>query len=87
LQGLVGPFLEAGARAVIATYWDVRDDALAGLMHALYARLRTGIAAGTALRLAKLAALRAGAPPSSWAGLAIYGDADVRPLAGLTAAR
>jgi hypothetical protein len=87
LQGLVAPFLEAGARAVVATYWDMDDRALADVMRSLYGALRAGASTAAALRTAKLAALRGGAPATVWAGLAVYGDGGVRPLAGATAWR
>ena len=87
LQGLVAPFLEAGARSVVATYWGMDDRALADVMRSFYVALRSGSSVAAALRTAKLAALRAGAPATVWAGLAVYGDGGVRPLAGVTASR
>ena len=89
LQGLVAPFLEAGARSVVATYWDVRDDAAdqATLVRSFYANLRRGASAADALRGAKLASKRAGASPNVWANVAVYGDGSVRPLAAVSAAR
>ncbi len=87
LQGLVAPFLEAGARSVVATYWDMEDRALLGLMRTMYGELRDGGAAAAALRSAKLTALRSGAPASVWAGVAVYGDGGVRPLAGVMASK
>jgi tetratricopeptide (TPR) repeat protein len=82
VQGLTAPFLEAGARAVAATYWEVGDRAMADLMARFYRELATGHSAGDALRLAKLAARRAGASPGVWAAMTLVGDADVRPVLG-----
>ena len=80
IQGLVTPFLEAGARAVVATYWEVKDRQIVPMVSLFYKELAGGRAAGDALHAAKLAAYRAGDPPSRWAALSLTGDPDVRPL-------
>ena len=88
VQGLVAPFLEAGARAVVATQWQVGDRAIVPLMTRFYRELRAGRTAGAALRVAKLAARASGEPVSVWASVVLSGDARVRPFArGVTAAR
>ncbi|HEX5819891.1 MAG TPA: CHAT domain-containing protein [Gemmatimonadales bacterium] len=79
VQGLTAPFLEAGARAVAATYWEVGDRAMAEFMEGFYTELAAGRTAGDALRLAKLAARRAGAPVGAWAAMTLIGDPDVVP--------
>jgi tetratricopeptide (TPR) repeat protein len=78
--GLTAPLIQAGARAVIATRWKVRDRAAADLVGVFYAALARGLPAGDALREAKLEALRHGAPPRDWAAFTLIGDPLVRPL-------
>jgi hypothetical protein len=80
IQGLVAPFLEAGARAVLATYWDVGDRRMLPLLDRFYRELRSGATAGDALQTAKRAALAGGQPPMVWAGFGLTGEAGVRPL-------
>ncbi len=79
IEGLTAPFLEAGARAVAATYWPISDRAIVALMTGLYTELGHGLQVGDALRQAKLASLRAGDPPSVWASLTLTGDGRMRP--------
>jgi CHAT domain-containing protein len=79
IQGLTTSFLEAGARAVVATYWPVRDRSIVPLISSFYQGLSLGLSAGDALRQAKLTSLRAGDSPALWAALTLTGDAGVRP--------
>ena len=74
IQGLAAPALEAGARAVVGSAWDVTDGATADFMRRFYAALASGLPVDEALRSAKLQARRAGAPPTVWAGFAVVGD-------------
>ncbi len=78
VQGLTAPFLEAGARAVVATWWKVGDRAAADFVKRFYDELRRGIAASDALRAAKRAAIRDGVSPAVWAAFALTGDGLVR---------
>lgn len=78
LQGLTSPLLEAGARSVIATQWRIGDRSTVRLVHDLYDALSRGAPVADALREAKLAALRRGAPASEWAGFTVVGDPLVR---------
>jgi len=74
--GLVRAIHRAGSRGVIATLWDVDDDATAALMDAFYARLRSGASAAVASRDAQRAMLRR-APyrdPVYWAAFVLSGD-------------
>ncbi len=87
IQGLVAPFLEAGARAVVATQWAMGDRTIVPLISRFYGELRAGQSVSDALRAAKLAARAAGEPPSVWAALMLTGDAQVRPFARTTAGR
>jgi CHAT domain-containing protein len=79
LQGLTAPFLEAGARAVVATHWPIGDRSIVPLMQSFYDALRAGRPAGEALRAARLAAVRDGATPTLWAALTLTGDAALQP--------
>ena len=72
--GLTGPLLQAGARSVVATGWRIGDESAVQLVDDLYAGLARGLAVSEALREAKLAALRRGAPPREWAAFTVVGD-------------
>ena len=78
LQGLTTPLLEAGARSVIATQWRIGDRSTVRLVRDLYDALARGAPVAEALRDAKLAAIRRGAPASEWAGFTVVGDPLVR---------
>jgi CHAT domain-containing protein/tetratricopeptide (TPR) repeat protein len=77
-EGLVGlswAFLHAGAHHVIGALWDVSDESTPQLMSAMYAELVKGAPPAEALRTAKLALLRSGAPfhkPYYWAPFQLY---------------
>jgi CHAT domain-containing protein/tetratricopeptide (TPR) repeat protein len=79
VQGLAAPLIEAGARAVAATWWPVGDVATIRLVDDFYGAMAAGLAAGDALREAKLAALTRGAPAREWAAFTIVGDPLARP--------
>jgi CHAT domain-containing protein len=78
VQGLTAPLLAAGARAVVASGWAVDDRETVAVIEDLYRGLARGEPVGTALRSAKLAALRRGALPRDWASFAVIGDPLVR---------
>ncbi len=78
LQGLTTPLLEARARAVIATQWRIGDRSTVALVRDLYDALARGAPVAEALREAKLAAIKRGAPASEWAGFSVVGDPLVR---------
>lgn len=73
--GLVRAFHFAGARAVLATQWQIADRAAAPLVAAFYARLGAGDDAASALRAAQLELLgdRATAHPYYWAAFQLSG--------------
>jgi CHAT domain-containing protein len=77
-EGLVGfawAFLQAGARSVIASLWDVSDTSSSQLMEKLYDALASGIKPAAALRQAKLALLHSHGPyhkPYYWAPYQTY---------------
>ena len=74
---LTGSFLAAGSRAVLASLWDVGDEASAAFMSQLYYQLGRGHPPASALRRAKLR-LRADPAwdrPDLWAAFILIGDA------------
>jgi CHAT domain-containing protein len=74
MQGLTAPLLEAGARSVVATSWSVGDRQTVPFVDGFYAELARGRPVVDALQAAKLAAIRAGAPPRTWAAFVAVGD-------------
>jgi CHAT domain-containing protein len=73
---LARPFLAAGARAVVATMWDIDDAASAAVFIALHRALASGATAARALQAAQRAAIHAEEPGSGiagWAGVMSYG--------------
>jgi CHAT domain-containing protein len=74
VHGLASAFIGAGARAVAATTWQVEDERAARLVGDYYRALAGGAPLGEALREAKLAALRRGAPVREWAAWTLIGD-------------
>lgn len=78
VQGLTAPLLAAGARAVVATAWPIDDHETVAVIEDFYRALSRGATVGSALREAKLAAMRRGAPARDWASFAVIGDPTVR---------
>jgi CHAT domain-containing protein len=74
MQGLTAPLLEAGARSVVATSWQVGDEHVVSLVKRFYAGLASGMPVVDALRSAKLETRRDGAPPALWAAFTVVGD-------------
>lgn len=75
LTTLAGAFLAGGSEAVVASLWDVGDQATAAFMEQFYWQLARGRAPAAALRLAK-ARLRAEprwSKPSLWAAFIVVG--------------
>ncbi len=83
LSSLTGAFLAAGAGAVVATLWDVGDQATAVFMQQLYHELRRGKSPAEAVHRVKkrLRSDPRWSQPSLWAAYVIVGDAPpvVRP--------
>ncbi|MFN8549492.1 MAG: CHAT domain-containing tetratricopeptide repeat protein [Candidatus Eisenbacteria bacterium] len=71
--GLSRSFLVAGARSVVASLWDVQDDAASRLMKRFYDGLRRGLPRDRALQQARLALARSGASPRDYAAFRIEG--------------
>ena len=78
VQGLTAPLLEAGAKSVVATDWRIGDRATVAFIRDFYASLASRLPVADALRAAKVAAMRRGAPPSEWAAFVVVGDPTVR---------
>lgn len=76
LATLTGSFLAAGSSAVLATLWDVGDDATAVFMEQFYHQLDRGYPPAEALRRAKnqLRADPRWNRPALWAGYILVGD-------------
>jgi len=77
LQGLTAPLLAAGARAVVATTWPIDDHQTVAVIEDFYRALSRGATVGSALREAKLAAMRRGVPARDWASFTVIGDPTV----------
>jgi len=75
LVGLAWAFLHAGAQQVIASLWEVNDNATPKLMDDLYGGIRAGRDPATSLRNAKLSLIRGGTVyqhPKYWAPFVLY---------------
>lgn len=76
---LARAFLGGGVPTVIASLWDVGDQASAQLFRNFYRHLEAGEDPGAALRGAQLTAIASGKPvlrqPASWAGFQLIGGA------------
>jgi CHAT domain-containing protein len=78
VDSLAYAFMQAGARTVVATLWDVDDAASAELFAAYHRGLRRGEMPPNALRSAQLHMLHSDNPsfrqPSSWAAAVLIGS-------------
>ncbi len=74
IQGLAAPALEAGARSVVGSAWNVGDGTTADFINRFYSAMAGGLPVDEAMRFAKLEARRAGISPTVWAGFAVVGD-------------
>ena len=80
-MSLARAFFSAGARAVVATRWPLRDDDAAFVIEHFYRGLAEGRTVDAALREARRTALVAGLPAAAWAGITVLGDGGQQPLA------
>src|SRR5262249_13805085 len=77
LIGLTRGFMYAGATRVVASLWNVRDEATAELMKRFYSgMLREGKPASAALQAAQISMLKDSnwKSPYYWAGFVIQGE-------------
>ena len=76
VSNIANAFIEAGAKTVVSTLWELNDQATARLMAEFYARLVSGTEKGEALRQAQFDLAKTGAAPYYWASFEIVGDPD-----------
>jgi CHAT domain-containing protein/tetratricopeptide (TPR) repeat protein len=82
LMGFAWAFLQAGAKNVIASLWDVDDARSVDVMRRLYAGMAAGESPARALRSAKLVLLHSGGGgrlPYFWAPLQVFTRRIARP--------
>jgi CHAT domain-containing protein/tetratricopeptide (TPR) repeat protein len=79
VMGLARAFFQAGAQAVVASLWPLRDDDSAVLFASFYRHLGAGRTLAAALRAAQAERIAAGAPAAAWAGLVVLGDGELAP--------
>jgi tetratricopeptide (TPR) repeat protein len=82
VQSLARAFFRAGAHAVVASRWPLRDDEAAVLFEDFYRELGNGESLARSLRRATQKAVASGLPPSAWSGLTLYGDGSLAPVEG-----
>jgi len=73
-------FFQAGARGVVASLWDLPDEAAAELFDRFYHHLATGEPLAGALAAAQRELLAAGGPARVWGGVVVFGDGMLRPF-------
>lgn len=71
---LARSFFYAGARALVASLWQVDDESTTKLMSTLYKELSKGEPISASLRSAQLELIRSGASPYQWAPFVAIGD-------------
>ena len=79
-MSLVRAFLGAGASAVIASLWDVKDDDASRLLRGVHNRLSSGADPAYSLALSQRESIKAGLPPSAWSGFVVMGGSDVERM-------
>jgi CHAT domain-containing protein len=77
VNNIVTAFIDAGARSVVSTLWDLEDHATTRLMIDFYVNLKDDTKAD-ALRKAQIGLLRNGFGPFYWASFELVGDPDSR---------
>jgi CHAT domain-containing protein len=82
VTGLAQAFFEAGARAVVGSFWPLRDDESDALVERFADHLGHGASLAEAMRLARGDLIARGAPAAAWAGLLVIGDGDLVPRPG-----
>lgn len=79
---LARAFFQAGARAVVASLWPMKDDEAAVFMDEYSRQIGRGNSLSGALTRARAARIASGAPVTAWAGLIVLGDGDHVPVPG-----
>jgi len=82
VMSLARAFFQAGAQAVVASQWPIRDDEAASFVTAFYRRLGRGASAAAALAAEQRAAIAGGQPAAAWASFALWGNGDLVPFPG-----
>jgi CHAT domain-containing protein len=84
VMGLNSAFLQAGARSVVASLWQVEDNATNMLMREFYSGMARGLTVSAALREAQLTLYRDPQfrSPFFWASFTLQGDMNRRPEIG-----
>lgn len=77
IHGLTAPLLEAGARSILATQWQIEDAAVLPFVEDFYGALADGLDVAAALQSAQLSSMRRGEPGALWAGFTLVGNPDV----------
>jgi CHAT domain-containing protein len=75
---LARAFLRAGAAAVVASRWPLRDDEAARFFDAFHRAGSEGATVAAAARFARRARFETGSPAGLWAGVAVIGDPALR---------
>jgi CHAT domain-containing protein len=73
IVGLSTAFLYAGAETIVASLWQVGDEATFELMTDFHRRLRAGVGRSRALREAQVAMINEGKTPFQWACFEVIG--------------
>lgn len=79
ILGLPWAFLHAGASSVVASLWEVEDEATIELMTGFHQNLARGANPATALSQAKREQIAAGIEPRHWAPFVLLGDWQTKP--------
>jgi CHAT domain-containing protein/Flp pilus assembly protein TadD len=79
---LARAFFQAGARAVVASLWPMKDDETAVFMEEFSRQIGRGHSLSGALTRTRAARIASGAPVTAWAGLIVLGDGDHVPVPG-----
>lgn len=80
--GIARAFLQAGARAVVASVWPVEDREAERVFTRFSDALGDGVTVDEALHIAQEDARAAGLPAAAWAGLVVVGDGGWAPFPG-----